>query len=190
MSIFSAVGSYHCMGALALNLHEHGFRYTVCQLPKKIDMQGFDLDIWVCFFVLSKVAEFFDTVLKILLKRPFIFLHWYHHVMTAWLGWLSLAYDASAGQWYAGLNFTVHAPMYFYYFLSSMLDKDQFRCDHYTDHGIRSRPSRCHAAHHMRIYRSICQEILPPDCAMHYGNPDPSNDRVHFRQHIRRDLLL
>ena len=126
MAIFSAVGSYHCMGALALNLHEHGFRYTVCELPKKIDMQGLDLDIWVCFFVLSKIAEFFDTFLKIVLKRPFIFLHWYHHAMTAWLGWLSLAYDASAGQWYAGLNFTVHAPMYFYYFLSSVLDKENF----------------------------------------------------------------
>jgi hypothetical protein len=136
MSIFSAVGSYHCMGALAFNLHEHGFRYTVCQLPKKIDMQGFDLDIWVCFFVLSKIAEFFDTALKILLKRPFIFLHWYHHAMTAWLGWLSLAYDASAGQWYAGLNFTVHAPMYFYYFLSSILDKDSFRCGHSTVSGL------------------------------------------------------
>ena len=103
--------------------------------------------------MLSKVGEFFDTVLKILMKKNVIFLHWsdaprprpplplrataaasaasaltqvsgggrYHHMMTAWLGWLALAYDASAGQWYAGLNFTVHAPMYFYYFLSSFL---------------------------------------------------------------------
>ena len=40
-------------------------------------MHGFELDIWVCFFVLSKLAEFGDTVLKILLQKPFIFLHWY-----------------------------------------------------------------------------------------------------------------
>lgn len=89
LAVFSAVGSYHCMGALLGNLQEHGFRYTVCQLPKKIDMQGYDLDIWVCFFVLSKVFEFVDTILKVLLRKPFIFLHWYHHAMTAWLGWLS-----------------------------------------------------------------------------------------------------
>ena len=46
LAVFSAVGSYHCMGALSRNLFAHGYRYTVCQLPQKIDMQGFDLDIW------------------------------------------------------------------------------------------------------------------------------------------------
>lgn len=37
-----------------------------------------------------------------------------------------LAYGASAGQWYAGLNFTVHAPMYTYYFIGSVIGKDAF----------------------------------------------------------------
>ena len=58
----------------------------------------------VSFFVLSKILEMFDTVLKVLLMKKFLFLHWYHHLMTAWLGWLSLAYDAAPGQWYAGIN--------------------------------------------------------------------------------------
>ena len=126
LAVFSAVGSYHCMGALIYNLRVYGFRYTCCQLPDQIDLQGTQLDIWVSLFVLSKIGEFVDTVLKILLKKKFIFLHWYHHTMTAWLGWLSLAYDAAPGQWYAGLNFTVHAPMYTYFFLSSVLNKGQF----------------------------------------------------------------
>jgi elongation of very long chain fatty acids protein 6 len=116
----------HAWFPLLVQLREHGFRYTVCQLPKKIDMQGYDLDIWVSFFVLSKVGEFFDTVLKICLMKKFLFLHWYHHLMTAWLGWLSLAYDASPGQWYAGINYTVHGPMYTYFFLSSVLSRPMF----------------------------------------------------------------
>lgn len=70
-----------------------GWRYTVCTEPKTIDLVGTDLDVWACFFVLSKIFEFFDTILKILLKKDFIFLHWYHHLATAWLCWLSLAYN-------------------------------------------------------------------------------------------------
>jgi hypothetical protein len=80
----------------------------------------------VSLFVLSKIGEFVDIVLKIFLKKKFTFLHGYRHTMTAWLGWLSLAYDAAPGQWYTGLNYTVHAPMYTYFFLSSVLDKRQF----------------------------------------------------------------
>jgi len=126
LAIFSAVGSYHCLGALLLNMQQHGWRYTVCTVPKKIDLMGTDLDVWVCLFVLSKIAEFFDTILKILLKKKFIFLHWYHHLATAWLCWMSIAYDFAPGMWIAALNYTVHAPMYSYFFLSSILNKFWF----------------------------------------------------------------
>ena len=51
-----------------------------------------------------KIGEFIDTILKVMMAKKLIFLHWYHHLMTAWLGWLSLAYDAAPGQWYAGIN--------------------------------------------------------------------------------------
>jgi hypothetical protein len=204
LSVFSAVGAYHCMGGLLANvrrmrclhallaragsLHAYtprlsphpavnqmaasGWRYTVCTEPKTIDLVGTDLDVWACFFVLSKIFEFFDTILKILLKKDFIFLHWYHHLATAWLCWLSLAYNFAPvcypptdrsppsrcthgcwltgaspgscgvpapgsddnacvaallqGTWIAALNYSVHAPMYFYYFLSSVLNKKWF----------------------------------------------------------------
>jgi hypothetical protein len=103
-----------------------GWRYTVCTEPKTINLVNTDLDVWACFFVLSKIFEFFDTILKILLKKDFIFLHWYHHLATAYLCWLSLAYNFAPGTWIAALNYTVHAPMYFYYFLSSVLSKKWF----------------------------------------------------------------
>ena len=46
--------------------------------------------------------------------------------MTAWLGWLSLGYSAEPGQWYAGLNFAVHALMYSYYTAAAALPKPSF----------------------------------------------------------------
>lgn len=126
LAVFSTVGSYHCMTGLLINMYEKNFRYTVCTLPKTIDLYGTDLDVWACFFVLSKIAEFIDTVLKVLMKKDFIFLHWYHHLATAYFCWLSIAYDFAPGMWIAALNFTVHSPMYTYYFLSAVLNKKWF----------------------------------------------------------------
>ena len=54
-------------------------------LPKTIDLYGTDLDVWACFFVLSKIAEFIDTVLKVLMKKDFIFLHWCLATARQWL---------------------------------------------------------------------------------------------------------
>lgn len=55
----------------------------------------------------------------------------YHHLATAWLCWLSLAYNFAPGTWIAALNYSVHAPMYFYYFLSSVLSKKvRYKCKH------------------------------------------------------------
>ena len=70
----------------------------MCQHPNKTDMHGFELDIWVCFFVLSKLAEFGDTVLKILLQKPFIFLHWYHHVRRTTIAGTWVAFSQECQQ--------------------------------------------------------------------------------------------
>ena len=59
-------------------------------------MQGTDLDIWISFFVLSKIAEFFDTVLKILLQKKFLFLHWSAHLPVPGL---SLRCDVRPACW-------------------------------------------------------------------------------------------
>ena len=126
LAVFSAFGAWHCLSGLVTNMAAQGWRYTVCTQPKMIDLAGTDLDVWACFFVLSKIFEFFDTVLKIVLQKQFIFLHWYHHLATAWLCWISLAYDFAPGTWIAAVNYSVHAPMYTYYFASSVLNKKWF----------------------------------------------------------------
>jgi len=127
LTVFSAVGVVHCASCLVANAVMYGWRYTICTHPSEIALQGTDMDVWTCYFVLSKLAEFGDTILKVAMKKPITFLHWFHHAMTAWVGWLSLSSAFAPGMWYSTINFGVHTPMYIYYFLSALLPKASFK---------------------------------------------------------------
>jgi len=74
----------------------------------------------VVLFVFSKIPELFDTVLHVLAGRPVIFLHWYHHVTVLLYCWHCLSIKASAALSFITMNYTVHAIMYFYYFLTQL----------------------------------------------------------------------
>lgn len=63
-------------------------------------------------FCVSKIAELGDTIILVLRKKPLIFLHWYHHVLTLNYGVLSLSEKTPYNTWITWLNFTVHAIMY------------------------------------------------------------------------------
>lgn len=67
---------------------------------------------WTWLFCLSKFAELGDTVLIVLRKKPLIFLHWYHHVLTLNYGIISYTHHTPYNTWIIWLNFTVHSFMY------------------------------------------------------------------------------
>ncbi|VDK38526.1 unnamed protein product [Gongylonema pulchrum] len=69
---------------------------------------------------MSKFAELGDTFLIVLRKKPLLFLHWYHHVLTLNYGIISYSEHTPYNTWIIWLNFTVHSFMYSYYFLRSM----------------------------------------------------------------------
>jgi len=71
-------------------------------------------------FVLSKIPELFDTVLLVLAGRPVIFLHWYHHITVLLFCWHCFSIQAPIGLSFVAMNYTVHAIMYFYYFLTQL----------------------------------------------------------------------
>jgi len=73
--------------------------------------------LWVMLFVASKVPELLDTAFVVLRKRELLFLHWFHHVTVLLFCWHSYSVRASAGLFFAAMNFTVHAVMYGYYAL-------------------------------------------------------------------------
>lgn len=74
-------------------------------------------------FLVSKVFEFIDTAFLVLRKKPVIFLHWYHHVITylfTWYSNLTTQHHNCAGYYFCSMNFSVHAFMYTYYMLRSL----------------------------------------------------------------------
>ena len=75
---------------------------------------------WVYLFILSKTVELVDTVFLVLRKRPLMFLHWYHHILTMIYAFYSYPISPGFNRWGIYLNFFVHAFMYSYYFLRSM----------------------------------------------------------------------
>eukprot|EP01115_Flamella_aegyptia_P004240 TRINITY_DN18574_c0_g1_i1.p1 TRINITY_DN18574_c0_g1~~TRINITY_DN18574_c0_g1_i1.p1 ORF type:complete len:257 (+),score=41.46 TRINITY_DN18574_c0_g1_i1:28-798(+) len=74
--------------------------------------------VWFQLFYYSKYYEFLDTVIILLKQRPLIFLHVYHHFITAVLTFVMLDNEVPV-QWIAiTANASVHVPMYFYYAMS------------------------------------------------------------------------
>ena len=59
-----------------------------------------------------------DTLWLTLRKAPVIFLHWYHHVTVLLYCWHAYSVRIGTGLWFAAMNYTVHAIMYFYFGLT------------------------------------------------------------------------
>ena len=77
----------------------------------------------MCLFIFSKYLELIDTVFLVLRKRKVRFLHWYHHFSVLLYCWHAYTWEMPTGLYFAAMNYTVHAVMYFYYFLSGVLTK-------------------------------------------------------------------
>jgi len=75
-----------------------------------------EVGFWCALFAGSKFIELIDTLFIVLRKKPLIFLHWYHHVTVLAFTWYACYYEHS-GLYFVAMNYTVHAFMYFYYFL-------------------------------------------------------------------------
>ena len=74
----------------------------------------------VQMFILSKFPELIDTVFIVLRKKPLIFLHWYHHVTVLLYCWHSYVTESAIGLHFVAMNCSVHAIMYFYFFLAAL----------------------------------------------------------------------
>lgn len=115
LAVFSFCGMVRVLPHLWITYLDEGFDYTICTPPSTwygLSASG----LWTALFIISKIPELFDTVLIVLRKKPLIFLHWYHHVTVLLYCWHSMGSRVSCGLYFAGMNFTVHSVMYFYYF--------------------------------------------------------------------------
>ena len=65
-------------------------------------------------------SELIDTFFIVIHKKPLIFLHWYHHITVLLYCWHSYATKSPPGIFFVTMNYSVHASMYGYYFLTAM----------------------------------------------------------------------
>jgi len=90
----------------------------LCDTNKRLEDTRFNF--WAYIFFLSKFYELFDTIIIVLKKRPLIFLHVYHHIITMVLVYVMMD-EMVAVRWLPSLaNCIVHIPMYYYYGMSAL----------------------------------------------------------------------
>jgi len=75
---------------------------------------------WMYIFLLSKFYELLDTVIIVLKKRPLIFLHVYHHIITMVLVFVMMDSEVAVRWLPMVANCSVHVPMYYYYGISAL----------------------------------------------------------------------
>eukprot|EP01027_Heterolobosea_sp_BB2_P022016 GEZU01032389.1.p1 GENE.GEZU01032389.1~~GEZU01032389.1.p1 ORF type:complete len:268 (+),score=104.67 GEZU01032389.1:177-980(+) len=98
---------------VAVNSMQTGFFNTYCDPNQQV--VNTRLFFWSYIFYISKYYEFLDTVILVLRKKPLLFLHVYHHLVTAACCYLLLEGRVSMSWQLTFLNSLVHTFMYYYY---------------------------------------------------------------------------
>lgn len=119
LSVFSAYGAFRTVPHLLWRVTSFTFEETVCDAPHYAYGAG-ACGLASFLFIVSKIPELIDTVFIVLRKKPLIFLHWYHHVTVLLFCWNSYTTQSGAGLYFIAMNYTVHAVMYFYFFMQSI----------------------------------------------------------------------
>ncbi|CAH0493807.1 unnamed protein product [Peronospora farinosa] len=118
LAMFSAIGAFRTVPFLINTMYRRGVYHSVCAPPTLHYGRG-PVALWVLLFIFSKVPELLDTAFIVLRKKPLIFLHWYHHVTVLLFCWHAFATLSASGIYFVAMNYSVHAIMYFYYFLTA-----------------------------------------------------------------------
>uniref|UniRef100_A0A1I7XZ26 Elongation of very long chain fatty acids protein n=1 Tax=Steinernema glaseri TaxID=37863 RepID=A0A1I7XZ26_9BILA len=118
LAIFSVIGSYYAtVDVLTMAAEHSSLTATYCYVGSALTgPNGF----WGFLFTMSKLLEFGDTLFIVLRKKPLIFLHWYHHIVTLNFTVFGYAGNNAFTVWLLWLNYLVHSVMYLYYMLSAI----------------------------------------------------------------------
>jgi len=119
LAVFSFVGMIRVVPWLLVIWKTFGWRYTLCRAALPMYGNG-PCGPWVIFFIYSKYVELLDTAFLVLRKRKVSFLHWYHHCSVLMYCWHAYVWEMPSGVHFVAMNYSVHAIMYFYYFLAGV----------------------------------------------------------------------
>eukprot|EP00388_Colpodella_angusta_P046216 GDKK01068614.1.p1 GENE.GDKK01068614.1~~GDKK01068614.1.p1 ORF type:complete len:316 (-),score=71.31 GDKK01068614.1:618-1565(-) len=119
LAVFSLWGSLNVLPFMFHSIFTVDETALLCSPGSVIFGKG-QVSLAVACFVYSKIFELFDTVLLVLRKKPVNFLHWFHHFTVLAYTWDAYSNDQGSGMLFIGMNYTVHAVMYFYYYLAAI----------------------------------------------------------------------
>ncbi|CAE8661709.1 unnamed protein product [Polarella glacialis] len=122
LAVFSFCGMVRTVPHLIALLSEYGFMYTVCRAAT-ISYGNGPAGLWVGLFIFSKYVELIDTWFLVVRKRNIGFLHWYHHCTVLLYCWHAYMWEMPTGIYFVAMNYSVHAIMYLYYFLASVMKR-------------------------------------------------------------------
>ncbi|RQX73007.1 putative integral membrane protein, GNS1/SUR4 family protein [Toxoplasma gondii CAST] len=122
LAVFSFMGMIRVVPHLFEILRRWGFEVSICSPPVFTYGHGAS-GLWIFLFIYSKYFELLDTLFIVLRKRPLNFLHWYHHATVLLYTWDGYCVEQPAGIYFVAMNYSVHAIMYFYYFLAAQLQR-------------------------------------------------------------------
>jgi len=122
LAVFSFIGTVRVLPHLVYLLLSLGWNVSMCTPPAFTYGHG-ACGLWVMLFIYSKYFELVDTVFIVLRKKPLTFLHWYHHLTVLLYTWDAYVQEQPPGIYFVAMNYTVHAIMYFYYFLAAVMSK-------------------------------------------------------------------
>ncbi|EQC26232.1 hypothetical protein SDRG_15967 [Saprolegnia diclina VS20] len=118
LATFSFCGAVRTVPFLLDSIYQRGAYASICSEATDHYGNG-PTGLWVALFIFSKVPELIDTFFIVVRKKPLIFLHWYHHITVLMFCWHAFAVRSASGLYFVAMNYSVHAIMYFYYFLTA-----------------------------------------------------------------------
>ena len=120
LAAFSIAGAINVLPLIPLALEKGGWWGSICT---RWCFGSVEAEFYSFLFDLSKALEFVDTLFIVLRKKPLIFLHYYHHVVTMLFCWYcnqTVHRYGCHGFFFAAVNLFVHSVMYTYYALMAM----------------------------------------------------------------------
>ncbi|VDD95080.1 unnamed protein product [Enterobius vermicularis] len=109
LAVFSVCGFYVTSERMISEIRQKGIIGSYAQ-PNKFfyGRSGY----WAFMLMVSKTIELGDTFFLVFRKKPLIFLHWYHHVLTFNYAIWAYTEGQPFNMYIAWLNYGVHAVMY------------------------------------------------------------------------------
>lgn len=120
LCIFSFCGSVRTVPTLFDLYNRVGVYGILCENGLEHWVLNNPAGPWSVVFLWSKIPELVDTYFVVLQGKKLILLHWVHHfsvMMYSWHGASTMSYN---GIVFIAMNYTVHAAMYFFYFLGAL----------------------------------------------------------------------